>query len=427
MIPMTYAVGERAKLLAIRTDRFKTELLAVQFACPLEHGAQERSLLLELLRRGTERYPTKAQFYRRLDDLYASSICAYNRRAGDLHLFGYVADVLGDRFVGGESLLSQVVDMLSQLVLHPYLPNGIFHLPYVENEKLHLRDAIRARINNARAYARARCRSLVCEGEPYALSLIGEEETVDALEAQSLTDAWQHLISQVVPTFFYVGNSDPERLAEQLSKAFLTVGRGIELPGTLLQMPEGPVKHAQECMPISQGHLVMGYRTDIPLSHPLSGATVLLNEVFGGSPASKLFLNVREKHGLCYHCSSALDLYKGVCLATAGIKPEKREFAEAAMRAEMEDTLCGQISDIELNAAKRSIDHAFRQMYDQPSALANFYLTRFAVGNEDTVDMRRACVAAVTREELAEAASHLRESAVFFLRGTLKDDEEVAT
>ena len=48
-------------------------------------------------------------------------------------------------------------------------------------------------------------------------------------------------------------------------------------------------------------------------------ALVLCNAIFGGTPLSKLFLNVREKLSLCYYASSMLEKLKGPGVLFAGV------------------------------------------------------------------------------------------------------------
>lgn len=426
MIPQILRVGAHATLLAVQTDRFKSELLNVQFAVPTkEETAQRYALLFELLRRGTEKYPSKAQYYRRLDGLYASDIRPYSRRAGDMQLLGATAEFLGARFVGGGTgLLPEMCEMLAELLLHPYLPNGAFPTLYLESEKRHLRDAIRARINNPRGYARAKCRKMLFEGEPYALSLTGEEESIDAITAEGLSGLWQELMTTLTPTFFYIGNTPPETVATLLERSLPFVGKRKIFPQTLVKMPQDTVLRAEEEMPLCQGKLAIGYRTDITMGHRLAPAMSMLNEIFGGSAASKLFLNVREKRSLCYHCSSSLDLYKGAIFVGSGIRVENRAVTEDAIRAEFEALVRGDISATEWEAAKSSRDFVCRQLLDHPAALCDFYMGRHLLGISETPEERRTAFAAVTREDVAEAASHLREGAVFFLKGTLDEEEE---
>lgn len=427
MTPEIYAINSgRGKLLSFFTNRFKSELLTVQFAVPIrEETAQRYTLLFELLCRGTEQYPSKALFSRRLDDMYATAVAPYIRKAGDMQILGCTAEFLGERYVdraGG--LLPEVVQMLSQLLLSPYLPGGIFHSPYLESEKAHLKDAIRARINNPRGYARDKCRALLFENEPYALSMLGNEEAVDSITAEELVTLWQELLRTVTPVYCYVGATPGEKVAGLLS-SHLSFGAAHALAHqTLVRRQQSAPVSVREEMPLCQSRLVLGFRTDVTLSHPLAPATSFLNTVFGGSAASKLFLNVREKRSICYHCSSSFDAYKGALFAESGISAERREEAELAIRAEFEAILRGDISDTEWNAAKRTHEFFMKQALDHPSSISAFYMGRALIGFEETLEQRKDAFARITREDVAMAAARLGEGAVFFLEGNADAEED---
>lgn len=415
-----------ADLFCIRTDRFKGEHFSLRLVLPLEKSTvQQNSLLTSVLGCGTVNYPTKLQLNRRLDELYSTGISARNQRTGDMQVIGFSCDLLGARYTdGGKGILPDVLDVLAELCYRPLLPDGVFRADYLDNEKENLRDGIRAAINNPRSYAMSKCRKLLCAGEPYALSLIGEESTLGEITPETLTARYQAAFGGCVPTFFYVGATPPEEVASMIAHSFPKF-KGVKHPYfATVRKWEGKSACAEEEMPLCQGKLSIGFRTDVCLGHPLAPATVLLNEIFGATPASKLFLNVREKRSLCYHCSSVLDLYKGVMMANAGMTPENRAVTEEAMLAEFDALSKGCISDTEFEAAQRSLAHAYRQVYDNPAALASFYAGRAVAGNKDSVEDFRRAVASVTKEQVMEAAAHMTKGATFFLKGTLAEEDE---
>jgi predicted Zn-dependent peptidase len=159
------------------------------------------------------------------------------------------------------------------------------------------------------------------------------------------------------------------------------------------------------------------------MGHRLAPALLLFNEIYGGSPASKLFLNVREKRSLCYQCASTADLYKGVLFASSGMKVDHRAVTEEAMLGEFAAMARGEITQTEFDAARHSLDHSYRHVADNPAALCDFYAGRALAGNTDTVSDFRAALARTTREDVIEAASHIRHGATFFVRGTYAADE----
>ncbi|MBQ8341257.1 MAG: insulinase family protein [Clostridia bacterium] len=425
MIPIRYQIGD-TELFCIPTDRFKSEFLSFRYTLPVSaETSQQNALLTSVLKRGTEKYPTKLALNRHLDDLYSTTISTHSRRVGDMQRLGLSADFLGARYVGGGcGILPEVLDAMAEIWIRPRREHGLFCADFVEREKVVLRDAIRATINNPRGYALAECKKLLCAGEPYALPLIGTEETVDEITAATLTARYEAVLKSSSPTFFYVGAMEPERVAGLIAERFPVLHRGVTDYQSTVKRVEGEPKIGEEEMPLCQGKLSIGFRTDVTHCHPLGAAMLMLNEILGGSPASKLFLNVRERRSLCYHCSSSLDLYKGVLFANAGMKPENRAVTEEAMMQEFYDLAKGNISKTEFEAAQRSLDYSCRQLLDLPGGLVDFYDGRLLIGSDQTVDHYRTALAAVTREQVVEAAARVCHGATFFLRGTLEGEED---
>ncbi|MBE6554843.1 MAG: insulinase family protein [Ruminococcaceae bacterium] len=426
MKPIIYPIGQHASLIYIKSDRFKSELLSVSFAVPLfENTAQKNAMVMALSRRGTASFPTQALINEKLDLMYSTSISASARRLGDMHALGFSADFLGARYVAEKGgLLPDVVRMYRELLRAPLLDeHGHYTAAFVESEKQNLRDAIRAEINNPRSYAISRCRRLLCEGEGYALSLLGSEESIDALSAEDLADRYRALTETLSPVFCYVGNTDACELAALLRDAFGDFG-GVGVPySSSVHLGKGMREETAE-MPLFQGKLSIGFRSDISLGHRLAPALMMLNEIFGASPASKLFMNVRERMSLCYHCSSALDLFKGTVFANCGMKVENRAVAEEAMLAQLAEIGKGNITDVEFDAARHSLANTYRQAFDNPGVLSRFYTGRAMIGDDETVTSWREKLVHVTLDEVVEAAEHLARRAVFFLKGTRDGEDE---
>ncbi len=426
MEPMILPVRPHGKLIYIATDRFKSELLSLSFFVPLDSAtAQQNAMVTALSRRGTVTYPTQALLNRRLDEMYSTAISTANRRTGDMQMLSFTADFLGARYVrGGRGLLPEVVSVLAELVKAPLLDSeGNYIAAFVEGEKQVLTDAIRAAINNPRGYAHAECRKLLCEGEPYGISLIGEKDTVAALTPAALAARYRALQREIAPVFCYVGSTPAGEVLALLEAAFGSLGGNAAPYAATVKAHVGEVRRGEMEMPLQQGKLSLGLRTDIRASDPLAPALMLVNEIYGGSPASKLFMNVREKMSLCYHCSSALDLYKGVLFASSGMKVANRAVAEEAMLAEFSALQKGNISKTELVAAKNALENTYRAAYDNPAVLSRFYAGRVAAGVLQTVDSWREKLLRVTRGEIVAAANRIKLGAVFFLKGTAEEGE----
>ena len=182
-------------------------------------------------------------------------------------------------------------------------------------------------------------------------------------------------------------------------------------------------------MPVSQGKLSLGFRTGVCSDSGTKDVYVamMLNELFGASPASKLFLNVREKMSLCYYCSSSYHRYSGILTVNCGIESKNRALAEEAILAELNELAKGNISEIEFHAARKSLENSYRQIYDNPFELQAFYGTRELFGISETIEECRLSLLEVTAEEVAALAKKIIYDTSFFVEGiggVESEDEE---
>ena len=186
------------------------------------------------------------------------------------------------------------------------------------------------------------------------------------------------------------------------------------------------IRRAEESLPVSQGQLVIGVRTGTVVTDRDYYACAVANEMLGVSPVSKLFVNVREKHGLCYHCSSHYNMYKGVILITCGLLPENKLLAEREIFAQLHALQEGAFDAEELQAAKKSLENSYRQIEDNPTALESFYFGRALVGAGDSLESCRAGFASVEREDILRVSAKMAVDTVYFLNGTAQADGEEA-
>lgn len=81
---------------------------------------------------------------------------------------------------------------------------------------------------------------------------------------------------------------------------------------------------------------------------------LVLNQVLGGTPNSRLFLNLRESKGYAYYAFSEVELFKmcGVFMIKAKVRPEVIFPSVQESLAELEKTVKEEISSFEIEQAK---------------------------------------------------------------------------
>jgi predicted Zn-dependent peptidase len=176
-----------------------------------------------------------------------------------------------------------------------------------------------------------------------------------------------------------------------------------------------------------QGKLAMGFRTGITAETTVKErvALSLFNMIYGLSPVSKLFMNVREKRSLCYYCASRNDNIKGTLFVYSGIENKNVAVAEEEILLQLDAIKKGEITEEEMLCAKEGFRDTARSVADSPISLEQWYLTRALHGDALTPEQIAEIVDSLTVEDVMKVAARITLDTVFFFEGTAqKEDKE---
>lgn len=418
----------KGRLLCVNTDKFKTELLTVTQASPFEHRDMGLcSLLCNVLKRGCREYPTTADINRRLDDLYDANITMGCSTNGDSFLSGVTVETLCRDFIhDGTDVLSGALDVVSRLMTEPLTDEkGLFRAEYVEGEKQARLDRFRSANSNPKTRSALICQDLMFEGERYGQRIFYHEDEIKNVKNSDIADYYKKSLSVSSPLYIYVGPRSQAEVGELINeKLSFFDGDGDPVCDTLIKPCCGEMKTGFDSMAVNQGKLTLGLRSDISIGNDDVYAALVFNDIFGGSPASKLFRNVREKLSLCYSCGSSYDFTKGVIFVRSGIANENYDRALSEILHQLEDIKKGKISEFEFESAKKALVSSYRQVTDSSYATESFFRTRILCGCTDGIEETARKIEQVTLSDVVEAARRFGAEAVGFVRGEL-DGEEV--
>lgn len=404
-------------LTYLPAQHFKTSRLTLNLVTGLDRAsASANALLPAVLRRGTVRCPDMESLSAALDTLYGANIDYTVRKKGERQCVGFAAGFIDDGFTPhGERLLEPVAQQLGELLLEPVTRDGCFLSEYVDSERANLIDAIRALRNDKRDWADIRLMQEMCAGEPYSVLRLGDEETAGAITADALYRHGQELMASSRVELIYCGGAEERRVEDAVLSALAKLPRGSQTPLPPVRRtaaPETP-RCIIETMDVTQGKLAMGYRCtsdDYP-------AMVLANLIFGGTSNSKLFLNVREKHSLCYYASSSYARSKGILTVSSGVEVTDFERAEEEIERQLHAVQQGDWEDWEQEGALQAIRTSLLSLTDSQGALENFYLGQIASGATETPEELASSLQQVTKERIVAAARTVTPDTVYFLRG----------
>lgn len=425
MITKFADIADGVKLNYIETDKFKTNYISFNFMAPLD---KERScfnsLLCPVLMRGTEIYPDQSSINKRLQYLYSGEVAARNDKAGEYQIFGLKVNMLDNRYTRGTDVTEGMTDILCELIFRPYLESGIFASSYVEGEKINLIDAIDAEINNKTKYSLQRLNEEMFRSEVFGISKYGSKEQVKAITPNELYKAYRYALEKYKIEIYFVGKCDFEKLKEKLASCFDGIKRDlIPLKDASIILSSNGVREVVDTEAVNQGKLCLGFRTGCTPKDDNYYLLQLFSEIYGGSPTSKLFMNVREKMSLCYYCRSIISRRSGSMTVASGIEMKNKQIAENEIIAQLEAVKRCEITDEELESAKKSLKNAYMQVYDSAESMETWSMFR-NMGNSRCYTPSEECkkVALATAGDIAGIASKITLDTVYFLKGEEKND-----
>ncbi len=420
-------IANGINLTIINTDKFKSCVMSVMLALPLkEETASYAALLPRVLKNGTKSYPAMLSLNRHLENLYACSLSGRTSNNSDNQILAFRAAFLRDDLIPEElNLTKEVCSLLSEYIFQPHFENGLFKKEYVESEKVNLCDAIRAEINDKRIYARKKLFEIMCKGEPLSVSAIGKIENVEKITPESLTEFYKTELAKCPVEIFFVGTCDENELAETVKASFGKYARNAAVySAAFVRENVESVKREIEEMPVNQGKLAMGFRTGASNAKKNTAIFRVFNEIFGASPTSKLFMNVREKLHLCYYCSSAFIAANGIMHISSGVKVGDEKKAEDEILLQLSEMQKGNFSDKDILEAKTSIRSHYMSVKDDADAITAFHYAQIVRGEEvEEIEETIKKCESVTKEQIVEIANTVKLDTVYFLKGTKLDEQ----
>jgi predicted Zn-dependent peptidase len=419
-------------LSCIQTDKFKTGCLSINLATQLNREtAAKNALLPRVLARGTKAHPDMDSIAKELDHLYGARIDPMVRKYGEIQLPGFYADFIDDAYVPGHGrLLEPVAALMGEMLLSPNTRGGLLLPDYVESEKEKLLDDIRSVVNDKRSYAMKRLVDLMCSGEDFAVSKLGELEEAESINYQKLSKHYKSLLPTTPIEIFYCGTADWDRVASAMREALDTLPRGeIDYDiGTDIRMNalEEQARVYTETMDVTQGKLSIGFRLGSFMEDPDPAVARVFNSVYGSgmNVNSKLFTHVRERLSLCYYASSALNLAKGIMVVSSGIEASNYDAARSEIFAQLEAVRQGEITEEELEIARQTERSELYMVQDSPGALEGFYLNQNLSGLDYGPNELAAMIEDVTKEQVMALAQGVECDAIYFLTGDTESSEE---
>jgi predicted Zn-dependent peptidase len=306
---------------------------------------------------------------------------------------------------GPAELLPHLLEVMSDM-----LWNSTFPHEEMEREREVIAEEILMYQENPGEHLHDLLSETLWPNHPMGRSITGSETSIQGIDTESLKAfTEQHYASEGI-TISIAGNTTHAEVISLVEKYLPKQTHAkSKFEGFTTGSPVTKIRSRHDQRDIEQSHLAIAFHTSGRHSknrHVLRMLSLLLGETM----SSRLFQELREKRGLCYHIASDFSLYEdtGTFEIHAGLDSDRLEESIIAIQQVLNDILKNGFNKDELAQAKRfamgqariSLETPHSQMSWMGDSLTSFGKIVNPVDARNTLD-------SVTLEQLATATQNI--------------------
>jgi len=316
--------------------------------------------------KGTKKRPTPMAVVETLDKIGGE----YNAFTGEEYT-GYYAKVEASHF-------DLALDWVSDIFLNSTLP-----AEEVKKEKGVIVEEINMYLDNPMFYVQTLWRKLLYGDQPAGWDIAGTKSTVRAISQKQLFDYREKHYTASNSLICIAGKIDEKIAIKEVKKYFSKLDKGKKINKPRVEEKQDKPKLLAHFKATDQTHLCLGVR-GYSLFHPQRYVFQFVATVLGGMMSSRLFMEVREKLGLAYYISTAIesDPDTGFLITRAGVDNKNVDKAIQAILKEYKKISQELVNPKEIKKNKDYIKGKMALSLEASDALASFYSGQELLKNE---------------------------------------------
>ena len=361
--------------------------------------------------KGTEKRPSTLDISRELDSVGAG----YNAYTGEEYT-GYFVRVPSEHFTLG-------FDVLTDMLL-----NSKFDAEELAKEKGVIIEEINMYNDDPKAKVDLVARELVYPDQPLGRNIAGEKDIIKNMTSEKMVAYKNKFYTPENIVVAIAGGKDSVDWLKAVEEKFgkLPKTQKNEFAKVTEAQTEPAVKIFEKTT--DQANFILGFRS-IERTDDRRPILKVLTNLMGQMMSSRLFIEVREKRGLCYYINA--DQYEfqdaGFWAVSAGVDLNRIKEAIKVILAEVEKLKTDLITDEELSRARENLKGHLYLNLEESMAVADFLAEQELLWNKiEDPEVVAGRYEKVTREEIRQMAQEFFIPANLNLAivGPYKDDEK---
>lgn len=326
-----------------------------RYETPRQNGLSH--FLEHMFFKGTENRPTTKEIAEAVDGVGGE----FNAFTGEEYT-GYYVKVAPRHLETG-------ADVVSDILLRPLFP-----VEEIERERGVIIEEIRMYTDNPMRHVQHLWMEALYGNHPLGRRIDGSEASVSGLKRKdflSYTNTHYHTGNAVVVV---AGNFDPKKVEKLMAKLFAPLDKGKQTQPKAYRGKRISKKIVHQYRKgLDQAHIVLGV-PGLQRGDKREYAAALLATVLGGGMSSRLFLRIRERHGLAYMVRTSVDSFvdTGSLATQSGVRLAKTADAVKMIGEEYDRIMEEEVPEPELVKAKEIVRGQLFLGLEETNAMAIF-------------------------------------------------------
>ncbi len=299
-----------------------------------------------------------------------------------------------------------LLDVLSDMILHPLL-----EADEIEREKGVIVEEINMYEDMPARKVGDIFEEVMYAGSQLGYDIAGTKETVTSFDRETFTDYIDELYHPNNAVIVIAGGLQGKDYLPEIEKKFGSwENKKALIFEKYNEQQKKPILHIRH-KKTEQVHMCVGFKT-FSFTDERKYALQVLAAVLGGGMSSRLFMQVRERRGLCYYISTGRELYAdtGSMVTQAGIRNDKQKIQEAinVILEEHMKIVKGDITDEEVEKAKELLKGRYLLSLEDSMNIATMFGTKYILEGE-VVDTQKVLekLKNITKKDIISVAKQI--------------------
>ena len=398
----------------IKSNKFKSNSISLNIPIDIDEKITDLNLVSEMIKIGSKKYDSLEKLYSKLQEMYGTHFNCYVNKCGEVAVFTIYIEFLKDEYTDqNTSLWDEIINFLHEIFYNVLEEKGCFKEEFLKIEKENLRTNILSLVDYKNYYAYVKCEQISTKNEPYVNYIYGNVDRLEKINGKNLYEFYLNL--RELPYYFVIiGNFDEDRIKNMLYDKF---GKSLERKFNTdnNKFLKTDFTESYERFDITQTKLVINFKTPITIFNGDYYAFFVFNKILG-SGYSKLYREVRQKRSLVYYINSYYEKFKGMLSIECGIDDKNFDVTKEIILSEIQNISNGEISESEIENAKRSIRRLLMSVQDKVSSMHSFIAPLYIFNKEFDINEFLKNIYSVDKNRIIDASKQIIKSAIFSVR-----------